>query len=97
LVLKKDFDKWNKQDVIVIGILLNKYEKSLHTAKEMTVYFKKFVRWKYKTDIEMVDTLSKIKANKKKFDDTKINENNLITEKELERRSEEHTSELQSR
>ncbi len=85
MILGKDFDKWKPEDIVSIGIILKNYDKSIHTGKEMIIYFKKFVKQLYKRNIDILEVLEKIKACHKRVDDTKINENNLITPEELER------------
>lgn len=70
-----------KESVDSFLILLKKSDKSYWTKDELKVYIKQFLKFHYK-DYEMVEN---IKSESKKGLNPKINENNLVTEEEVEK------------
>lgn len=85
MIIGKDLDKWKKEDIVSLGIVLKNHEGSFHTMNEMITYLKLFARKQYRRNIDILEVLDKIKRSSKVIDDTKINENTLITPEELER------------
>jgi integrase len=72
--------KQTKESVDSFLVLLSNCDKSYWTKDEIKVYVKQFLLWYYK-DLEMVENFH---AESKKGLNPKINENNLITEQEVE-------------
>lgn len=81
-VIGKDLDKITKDDVNSFLVVLNKSNRSVWTKNEIKVYVKKFLKWFYK-DLDLIEN---IKGDSKRgLDYGKINENNLLTEEEVEK------------
>lgn len=80
-VTELDFDKQTKDSVNSFLVVLNNSNRSIPTKNEIKGYLKKFLIWKYK-NLEMVEN---IKRTNQDFNPEKVNENNLITEEELEK------------
>lgn len=79
-----DLDKQTKESVNSWLIVLNKSDRSFWTRNEFKGYVKKFLKGYYK-DLELIENIKRSKKDRKRINDTKINENNLITPEELEK------------
>jgi len=81
-VTEKNLYEQTKEDVDSFLIVLNKSNRSFWTKNEIKVYLKQFLKWYYK-DLEMIEN---IKSDcKRGLNPQKINENNLVTEEDVER------------
>ena len=74
--------KQNKESIDSFLIVLNKCEKSFWTKDEIKIYVKQFLMFHYK-DLEMVENFKA--SGKKGLNPTKITENNLVTDEEVEK------------
>jgi len=75
-------DKQTKESVNSFLIVLNKSDRSVWTKNEVKVYLKQFLKWLYKNE-ELTENIKT--ENKKGLDNQKITENNLVTEKDIEK------------
>ena len=81
-ITQLDLDKQNKESINSFLVLLNHSDRSIWTKNEIKVYLRKFLKWYYK-DFELTEN---IKTNSRRdLDPQKINENNLITEEDVEK------------
>lgn len=81
-VTQKSLSKQTKKSIDDFLLLLSKSDKSNWTKDEIKVYVKQFILWLYK-DVSLVENF---KATAKKgLDPQKITENNLVTEKDVEK------------
>ena len=80
-IIEKDLDKVDKKDVDSFLILLNHSDRSFWYKNEIKIYLKRFLLWKYK-DLEMIKN---IKLDSKRLNEEKVNENNLLTEEEVDK------------
>ncbi|MCX6748389.1 MAG: site-specific integrase [Candidatus Pacearchaeota archaeon] len=84
-IVEKPLNKLKKQDIDDFMVLLNNSDKSKWTKKGTRIYIKSFLLWLYR-DLDMIQNIrTPIKDQGKVLNDEKINENNLITEEELEK------------
>jgi len=74
--------KQNKESVDSYLSLLSKSDKSYWTKDELRVYIKQFLLWYYK-DFVMVENIKS--ESKKGLNPQKVTENNLVTEKDVEK------------
>lgn len=74
--------KQNKKSVDSFLVLLNKSDKSLWTKNEIKIYIKQFLLWLYK-DPSLIENFKT--DNRRELNPQKITENNLITEKDVEK------------
>jgi integrase/recombinase XerD len=74
--------KQTKESVDSFLVVLNKSDKSFWTKDELKVYVKQFLKWHYK-DLDLIENFKA--SGKKGFNPEKITENNLITEKDIEK------------
>ena len=81
-VTQKPLTEQNKESIDAFLSLLSNCKKSYWTKDEIRIYIKQFILWYYK-DFAMVEN---IKAESKKgLNPQKVTENNLITEKDMEK------------
>lgn len=80
-IIGKDFDNLTKEDVNSFLVVLNKSDRSIATKNEIKIYVKKFLMWHYKD----LDIIENIKAEKENELDKRINESNLLEEKDIEK------------
>ena len=80
-ITELDLNEQTKDSINSFLVILNNSNRSRHTKNEIKVYIKKFLKWYYK-DLEMIEN---IKNESIGLDDEKINENNLINEKDIEK------------
>ncbi len=81
-ITERDFNKQNKKSVNQFLSLLNDSDRSIWTKNEIKVYLRKFLKYHYK-DLELIEN---IKTNSRRgLDSVKINENNLVTEEDVEK------------
>lgn len=73
--------KQTKESIDSYLVVLNNCDKSYWTKDELKVYIKQFLKWYYK-DLDLVENF---KASGKKQLNPKITENNLLTEKDVEK------------
>lgn len=81
-VTEKNLYAIDKETVDSFLIILNNSNRSMWTKNEIKVYLKKFIKWYYK-DNEMIENIKT--DSRRGLDPVKINENNLITEEDIEK------------
>jgi integrase/recombinase XerD len=81
-ITEKPLIKLTKDDVDSFLVILNKSNRSVWTKNEQKIYLKKFLKGYYR-DLEMIENIKG--DNKKQIDYQKINENNLVSEKDVEK------------
>lgn len=84
-VTEKDLNKQNKDSVTHYLAVLNNSDRSIPTKNEIKSYLKKFLKWYYK-DLQLIEDLNPVlKRENFEVNTKKINENNLITEQDVEK------------
>ena len=71
-----------KESVDSFLIVLNQSNRSMWTKNEIKVYLKKFIKWHYH-DLDMIENIKT--DSRRGLDPKKINENNLVTEEDIEK------------
>lgn len=84
-VTEKDLNKQNKESIAGFLAVLNNSDRSTPTKNEMKSYLKKFLKWYYK-DLQLIEDLNPIlKRESFEVNTQKVNENNLITEEDIQK------------
>ena len=81
-ITELDFNKQTKKSVDKFLSLLNDSDRSIWTKNEVKVYVRKFLNSHYK-DLELIENIKT--SSRRGLDPVKINENNLITEEDVEK------------
>ncbi len=84
-IIEKPLDKLKPEDIKKYWALVNDSDREVHTKNHAKHTVKRFLKWYYKKDIDMRDILDELKLKNHVVNRKKINKNNLLTEKEIER------------
>jgi len=82
--LEKPFDNLSLKDIREYLALLNKSNREKWTTNGIKIYFKRFLKWKYKDWSERFEELRDIKMQRA-FNEKKINSNTILKKEEIEK------------
>mgnify|MGYP001576058141 CR=1 FL=1 len=84
-IIEKDFDKWDKDDIVSFLSLANQASKTMWSRKGITIILKKFIKFQYK-DLELLELITDVnKKNKKRLNPQRVNKSKLLELDELEK------------
>lgn len=81
-IVEKDLDELTKKDIDSFLIVLNQSKRSVWTKNEIKVYLRKFIK-KFYNDLNLIENIKL--DSRRDLNPQKINENNLVTEEEIEK------------
>lgn len=79
-ITETPINEQTKETIIHFISVVNNSKKSEHTKNEVKSYIKKFLKWNYKKDVDIMETLDLIK---RKTIETNLTESDLLTEEEI--------------